>query len=119
MPSIASRAQGSTNKLRPVVELAREHTESAIATLAKITEDASASAAARVSAAVALLNRGWGTSSLMERVADDIEILTDDQLGLAISGWIAAVVAAGRLPDASADLGGTPTDDPAALDGVG
>src|SRR5271163_5248183 len=105
VPSIAGRTRGSTNKVRPVVEAAREHTELAIATLAKITDDASASAAARVSAAVALLNRGWGTSSPTERVADDIEILTDDQLGRAISGWIAAVVAAGRLQDASADPG--------------
>jgi hypothetical protein len=41
-------------------ELAREHTDSAVETLASIMRDGDASAAARVSAASALLDRGYG-----------------------------------------------------------
>ncbi len=40
--------------------LARKHTEAAVTALAEIIDDASASPAARVSAANALLDRGWG-----------------------------------------------------------
>lgn len=40
--------------------LARSHTETAIKTLAGIMSQTSAPAAARVTAAEALLNRGWG-----------------------------------------------------------
>lgn len=40
--------------------LARAHTQTAINTLAGIMQQDSAPAAARVSAAEALLNRGWG-----------------------------------------------------------
>ena len=40
--------------------LARSHTKSAIQTLAKIMTSAKSTAAARVAAANALLDRGWG-----------------------------------------------------------
>lgn len=40
--------------------LARSHTEAALNTLAGIMNEARAPAAARVSAATALLDRGWG-----------------------------------------------------------
>src|SRR5689334_13718813 len=43
-----------------ICELAREHTEDAIAVLAEIMADTDAPAGARVSAAKALLERGWG-----------------------------------------------------------
>lgn len=43
-----------------VRELAQAQTESAIAGLVGVLEDKKAPAAARVSAAVALLDRGWG-----------------------------------------------------------
>lgn len=43
-----------------VMELAREHTEASILTLAAIRDKASAPESSRVAAAVALLDRGWG-----------------------------------------------------------
>ncbi len=45
--------------------LARSHTESAIKVLASIMNQPKASHAARVSAAVALLDRGWGKPTVM------------------------------------------------------
>ena len=46
--------------------LAQAHTEDAIATLAAVNKQGDASPAARVSAAIALLDRGWGKSTLTE-----------------------------------------------------
>lgn len=43
--------------------LARSHTASALKTLAAISKNAKAPSAARVAAAVALLDRGWGKPS--------------------------------------------------------
>ena len=45
---------------RTLADLAREHTETAIAVLAEIAANKAESASARVSAATALLDRGWG-----------------------------------------------------------
>ncbi len=45
--------------------LARSHTESAIKVLASIMNQPKASHTARVSAAVALLDRGWGKPTMM------------------------------------------------------
>jgi hypothetical protein len=45
---------------RSLTELAREKTEDALAALAAVLEDARSPAAARVAAATALLDRGWG-----------------------------------------------------------
>lgn len=46
-----------------IKSLARAHTESALKTLAGIMNEPKAPAAARVSAAEALLNRGWGKAA--------------------------------------------------------
>ncbi len=43
-----------------VQDIARQHSKAAIETLAEIMKDSSASVAARVSAAVAILDRGYG-----------------------------------------------------------
>jgi len=43
-----------------IAALAREHARAAIAVLAEIMTDADAPAGARISAAKALLERGWG-----------------------------------------------------------
>ena len=63
--------------------LARSHTDSAIKTLAGIMKQAKAPAAARVSAAAALLDRGWGkpqqTVDMTVRKAIAKE-LSDDEL---------------------------------------
>ncbi len=61
--------------------LAQSHTEDAIETLAEITKQADASAAARVSAAIALLDRGWGKSTQpIAPDADPLEDATTDEL---------------------------------------
>lgn len=63
--------------------LARAHTATAINTLAGIMEQKEAPAAARVSAAIALMDRGWGKPSqtvdmtVRKAVARD---LADDEL---------------------------------------
>lgn len=46
-----------------IKSLARSHTETAIRTLAGIMEQPTAPAAARVSAAQVLLDRGWGKAA--------------------------------------------------------
>jgi len=51
---------GRPKALHNLQELAREHTEAAIDTLAKIMNDEKAPHSARISAADALLSRGWG-----------------------------------------------------------
>jgi hypothetical protein len=48
---------------RPITVLAREHTAEAIGELAAIMHDEQAPPMARVRAAEALLNRGWGAAS--------------------------------------------------------
>ena len=61
--------------------LAQAHTVDAIATLAAITTQKDASPAARVSAAIALLDRGWGKSTQpISPDADPLEDATTDEL---------------------------------------
>lgn len=54
---------------RTLRELAREHTVEAIETLIAIAEDKTAPASARVSAAVAVLDRGYGKPA--QTIADE------------------------------------------------
>jgi hypothetical protein len=59
----AGRPKGSVNETTKTIrEKAREHTDTALAVLVQIAQ-ASESDAARVSAANALLDRGWGKPS--------------------------------------------------------
>ena len=51
---------GRRKEVGPVRELAKQYTEAAIDTLAKVMEDPNAPPSARVAAAEALLARGWG-----------------------------------------------------------
>ncbi len=59
-----------------IKSLARIHTKSALATLAHIMRQKKAPAAARVAAAQALLDRGWGKPA---------QVVTGDDSGLPIS----------------------------------
>jgi len=75
--------------------LARSHTSTALKTLAGIMEQADAPPAARVSAAQALLDRGWGKPSqtvdmtVRKQIAKE---LSDDELaGIATGGSEGAV----------------------------
>ena len=64
----AGRPPGSRNKAtlareagaKTLTDLARERTEFALDALADVAGDANATASARVSAAIALLDRAWG-----------------------------------------------------------
>ena len=60
---------GRPRAVRAVEEAAKAHTETALATLAEICGDQKAPPAARVAAAEALLNRGWGRPT--QRLAGD------------------------------------------------
>lgn len=51
---------GRPSGLGEIREIAREHTDTAIETLVKVMNATDASPSARVAAATALLDRGWG-----------------------------------------------------------
>jgi hypothetical protein len=51
---------GRPKSAEGVKDLARMHTKTAIAALVRVIEDKKANPSARVSAAVAILDRGWG-----------------------------------------------------------
>lgn len=72
--------------LHSLTELARQRTAQAVALLAEIMADAEASAAARVSAACAILDRGWGRPT--QPIADareDVSAMSDDELASEIN----------------------------------
>lgn len=54
------RKKGTPNKPTPLREAAREYSQEALATLAEVMRNTNEPAAARVSAANALLDRGYG-----------------------------------------------------------
>jgi len=60
VPGQSGNPGGRPRELARVKELARQHTEEAIATLAAMMRDTREPAAARVRAAEALLDRAWG-----------------------------------------------------------
>jgi len=63
-----------------VRDLAQAQTENAIAALVRVLEDKKAPAASRVSAAVALLDRGWGKPAqtiVGDSEADPIHLVTE------------------------------------------
>ena len=59
-PGTSGNPGGRARGLSQVIALAREHTELAITTLVAIAKETKAGPAARVAAASALLDRGWG-----------------------------------------------------------
>jgi hypothetical protein len=70
---------GRPKVIRAVQVAAREHTEEAIDTLVTIMGDEKAHDSARVSAANAILDRGWGRAAqVVESVA--IEDMTEEEL---------------------------------------
>ncbi len=62
---------GRPKALAEVVAAAREHTEAALNTLARICGDDTQPAAARVTAANALLDRGWGKATERKQAVDE------------------------------------------------
>jgi hypothetical protein len=74
---------GRPRELRDVIELARSHSADAIATLAKIMRNEQAPPAARLGAAAALLDRGYGKpcqSVDLTFQPPALEKLSDEQL---------------------------------------
>ena len=59
-PGVSGNPRGRPKSDLAIAELAKAHTATAIASLVSIMESADAPPAARVSAASALLDRGWG-----------------------------------------------------------
>jgi len=59
-PGTSGNPGGRPKGLSEVIALAREHTDLAITTLVDIAKQTKAAPAARVAAASALLDRGWG-----------------------------------------------------------
>jgi hypothetical protein len=92
---------GRPKALHDLQELARQHTEAAIKTLAEIMKDEKAPHSARISASEALLSRGWGRPVLptvqanaghFEQWLDEMNAqLIDDgtasQNGDGLAGW--------------------------------
>ena len=74
---------------RTLADVAREHTSEAIETLAKIMRDADQSGAARVSAANAILDRGWGRP----KQELDVDVRNDQAIVDAIRAGHARVTA--------------------------
>ena len=77
-----------------IKSLARTHTKSALATLAHIMRQKKAPAAARVAAAQALLDRGWGKPA---------QVVTGDDSGLPIT-VIHRVIVPPPAPDLSVEI---------------
>ena len=86
------RQLGPARALKEVEALARTHTHLAVATLAEICMDGEAPAAARVSAAGVLLDRGWGRAPQEIRIADATERLSDDGLRNRMAARLAELV---------------------------
>lgn len=83
--------------------LARAHTESALRTLAGVMNEPSAPPSARVAAAQALLDRGWGKphqTAEITHIRQRASELSDDQL----AGYITSVGGEGTAE--------TPSDSP-------
>jgi hypothetical protein len=74
--------RGRRKDVHNVAALSRTFTEEATLTLAEIMRDKEQPAGARVNAAVALLNRGWGMpmQAMDVRLHADIRVLSDVEL---------------------------------------
>ena len=88
--SALASALGGRSSIVAVAELARERTTEAIETLTAIMRDRKATASARVSAAVAILERAWGKApqTIDLRREIDLKELTDDELTLIAIGTV-------------------------------
>ena len=108
-----SQLQGKGRKGGPMVTtLARRYTEAAVGLLGKMIEDEKVPPAARVAAAQALLDRGWGKAPLQINL--DVKAKFDDflrEIGIAVATDVTeeaiGVYPAGRgdtMPDQAAAL---------------
>lgn len=86
---------------RSLSDLAKEHTETALTALISVLKDKRASASARVQAATALLDRGWGRphqavapSSSRLSLADELQAAKQRELDRIFSGEDAETITA-------------------------
>lgn len=81
--------------------LARAHTETAVRTLAGIMRQAKAPPAARVAAAQALLDRGWGKASQPITGKDEEPLAAREMNDLERAHWVAAMLAEANKGEAA------------------
>ena len=80
-PGQSGNPGGRPKLVAEVRDLARQHTEEAISTLANIMRDEKAPPAARVSAAETILSRGWGKAPQEIRQTTEPEELQKPDVG--------------------------------------
>jgi hypothetical protein len=99
-PGQSGNPGGKPKAIIEVAQAAREKTASAIETLNTIMIDPKATASARVSAAVAILERGWGKApqTIDLRRTTELGNLTDDELIAIAAGDVAAPNGGGIAP---------------------
>lgn len=88
-PGQSGNPSGRPKEIIEVAKAARERTAEALATLTEIMRDKEASAAARVSAALGILERGWGKAPATITLLhdnDDMKDLSDAELIAIASG---------------------------------
>ena len=85
---------GRPKAVKAVEEAARVHTADAIGTLAEIMKNGEAPAAARVTAASVLLDRGWGKAKQEVQIGGELDVrsLGDAELDQALRDELAALI---------------------------
>lgn len=73
-PGVSGNPGGRPKKLATLTALAQEHTNDALAALVEVMNDRAAAPSARVSAAQAILDRGWGKP--LQAVAAETDMKT-------------------------------------------
>ena len=88
-PGISGNPGGCRKEVGHVRELAREHTEEAIRTLAAIMQDGKEPTGAGVRATECLLDRGWGRAEMTANVKlpRDVRDLSTDELLAIIASY--------------------------------
>ena len=98
--------------LREVEVLARVHTKAAVSTLVSVMNNHEAPAAARVTAANSILDRGWGKPQQNVRVDAGPEFMSDDDLARNIETRLAIIAAShARAGQAGSEAGGDDSGD--------
>ncbi len=100
-PGVSGNPGGMPKGVGEVKKLARQWTNKAIETLAEIMMDDGQSGPARVSAAEALLNRGYGKPLQQMEVGKpgDFAEMTDDQVDAFIAQTVQELSASRNKPD--------------------
>src|SRR5688500_17873482 len=98
---------------RTIVELAREHTAAAMRTLIDIAADKNAPPSARVGAAQAILDRGWGKATQVIE-ATVKEQLTIEQIDMRLAALISGIALEAPVDRQALVAARADSDDPTA-----